>query len=379
MYDVLVAGAGMAGCVAARAAAEKGKRVLLVEKRPQIGGNCYDCYDSYGVLIHPYGPHIFHTDREEVREFLSRFTGWKDFRHKVVARTGEGLIPVPFNLNTLHQVFGPEAERMERKLTEIFGEGSKVSILTLMKQDDPDLQRIGEYVYQNIYLKYTMKQWGKKPEELDPSVTSRVPVRIARDDGYFTNRYQGLPADGFTPMFQNMVQHPLITVWVNTAMEDVAEVRENRIWLQGEPFEGQVIFTGALDEFFGCRYGRLPYRTLEFEFLHQDVPDYQGHSVVNYTVSEKFTRITEFKHLTGQECPGTTICREYPKDYKGTEGEIPYYVIENEENRRLYSRYLQEAQKIQGVHVLGRLAEYKYYDMDAIAERALQLIRQLIS
>lgn len=377
MYDILIAGAGIAGCTAARAFAERGKRVLLIEKRPQPGGNCYDCYDEHGVLIHPYGPHIFHTDREEVMEFLSRFTGLREFRHKVVAKTEEGLIPIPFNLNTLYRVFPEDACRMEEKLIRTFGKDSKVGILSLMEQADPDLKRIGEYVYRNIYLKYTMKQWGKKPEEIDPSVTARVPVRISKDDGYFSNRYQGLPSEGYTEMFRRMLDHPLITVWTNVAMEEVTELNGHQLWMDGRPFEGIIVFTGALDEFFGCRYGRLPYRTLDFEFLHFDENDYQGHPVVNYTVSEAFTRITEYKHLTGQQVGGTTICREYPKDYSGIPGEIPYYVIENKETKELYDRYLQEAGKIQGFHVLGRLAEYKYYDMDAMVSRALQFVRQL--
>lgn len=377
MYDVLIAGAGAAGSAVARTLAEHGKNVLVLEKRPHVGGNCYDAEDEYGVLIHLYGPHIFHTDKEEVWQYLSRFTKWTNFRHEVVARIGDSLVPVPFNLNTLHMVFPETADEMEEKLLREFGEGEKVSILALMQKEDEDLRKIGEYVYENIYLHYTMKQWGKKPEEIDPSVTARVPVKIAYDNGYFTNKYQAVPAAGFTGMFEKMLDHPGITVRTGVKMEDCIEVRGNEIWFEGEPFAGKVIFTGALDEFFGCRYGRLPYRTLDIRFEHYDEDSFQGASVVNYTVSEAFTRITEYKYLTRQDCAGTTISKEYPRDYTGQPGEIPYYVIENEANRALYEKYRADAEKIKGFYVLGRLAEYKYYDIDTITARALQFGREL--
>lgn len=377
MYDVIIAGAGAAGSTAARVLAEEGKRVLVLEKRAHIGGNCYDEKDEYGVLIHLYGPHIFHTDREVVWEFLSRFTSWTNFRHEVKAKTADGLIPVPFNLNTLHLVFGEKADRIEKKLVCAYGEGKKVPILELMNAEDEDLKAVGEYVYENIYLHYTMKQWGKKPEEIDRSVTARVPVKIAYDNGYFTNKYQAIPKEGFTEMFRKMLAHPNITVRTGARLEDLAEVRDGQIWFEDSPFAGKVIFTGALDEFFGCKYGRLPYRTLDISFEHFEKDSYQGLPVVNYTVSEAFTRITEYKFLTKQEVAGTTISREYPKDYSGNEGEIPYYVIENEKNRTLYGQYRKDADAIRNFYVLGRLAEYKYYDIDVITEKALQLCGQL--
>lgn len=372
MYDILIAGAGAAGSTVARQMAEKGKKVLVLEKRPHIGGNCYDVEDEHGVLIHLYGPHIFHTDREAVWKYLSRFTKWTNFRHEVVAKIDGGLVPVPFNLNTLHQVFPETAAAVEKKLLNQFSEGEKVSILALMQQEDEDLRKVGEYVYKNIYLYYTMKQWGKKPEEIDPSVTARVPVKIAYDNGYFTNKYQAVPENGFTAMFEKMLAHPGITVKTDAKLEDYIEIRDGEIWFEGEPFAGEVIFTGALDEFFGCKYGRLPYRTLDIAFEHYDMESFQGAPVVNYTVSEEFTRITEYKYLTRQTCAGTTISKEYPRDYTGSAGEIPYYVIENADNRALYEKYHEEAMKIKGFHVLGRLAEYKYYDIDTITEKALQ-------
>ena len=225
MYDVIIAGAGAAGSTAARILAEAGKQVLVLEKRNHVGGNVMTRKIPDGVLIYLYGPHIFHTDREQVWEFLSRFTGWKHFQHEVKAKTNEGLIPVPFNLNTLHLVFGEEADRVEKKLINSYGQGTKVPVLKLLQTSDQDLREIGEYVYENIYLHYTMKTVGKKPEEIDKSVTSRVPVKVAYDNGYFTNKYQAVPEEGFTVLFENMLDHPNITVQTGTSLEDLQKCK----------------------------------------------------------------------------------------------------------------------------------------------------------
>ncbi|MCI8333841.1 MAG: UDP-galactopyranose mutase [Lachnospiraceae bacterium] len=381
MYDAVVIGSGIAGAAAARVLAEEqGKQVLVLERRPHIGGNCYDREDEYGILIHQYGPHIFHTNDEEVYAWLSRFTDWYEFGHEVVARVGERLIPVPFNLNTLKMVYGEEkGERLAGKLANTFGAGARVPILKLREQTDPEIQAIADFVYENIFLKYTMKQWGQKPEEIDPAVTGRVPVVISYDNRYFGDKYQGMPKDGYTPMFEKILAHPGIEVRTGTDAREILELRkeEGKVYLEGREFDGAVIYTGAADELFGCRYGRLPYRSLRFDFEHYRIPDYQGHSVVNYTVSEEFTRITEFKHLTGQKAEGTTIVKEYPFAYTGAEGEIPYYAILNEENLALYQRYAALAEKFPDFYLLGRLAEYKYYNIDAMAARALGLARSL--
>jgi UDP-galactopyranose mutase len=381
MYDVIIVGAGIAGATAARILAEKGNRkVLVVERRAHIGGNCYDRPDEYGVLIHEYGPHIFHTGDEAVREFLSRFTDWYDFGHEVVAKVGDQLIPVPFNLNTLHLVFEPEkADRLEKKLIEEYGEGSRVPIMKLRESGDPDVREIAEYVYRNIFLKYTMKQWGQTPEEISPEVTGRVPVVISRDNRYFKDKYQSVPKDGFTPMFERMLDHPNIEVRTGTECRQLLTFGEQEILFKGERFDGEVIYTGALDELFDCRYGRLPYRSLDFKFEHLKQDSFQGRSVVNYTVSEDFTRITEFKFLTGQaDADGTTIVREYPFAYTGAEGEIPYYAILNEENQALYGRYQALTESYHGFYLLGRLAEYKYYNIDAMTAKAMELAEALI-
>lgn len=381
MYDCIIIGSGIAGAAAARVLAEEqGRKVLVLEKKHHIGGNCYDGKDEYGILVHWYGPHIFHTGNEEVYEWLSRFTDWYAFGHEVVARVGDKLLPVPFNLNTLKMVYGEEkAAVLEKKLVDTFGFGARVPILKLREQQDEDLRAIADYVYENVFLRYTMKQWGQTPEEIDPAVTGRVPVVISYDNRYFGDKYQGMPLDGFTPMFEKMLAHPNIEVRTNTDAKDVLVIseEEGKVLLDGQEFHGTVIYTGPVDELFDCRFGRLPYRTLRFDFEHYDRPDYQGHSVVNYTVSEDYTRITEFKYLTGQKADSTTIVKEYPFAYTGAEGEIPYYAIMNEENNALYRKYADLVAKLPDFHLLGRLAEYKYYNIDAMAARAIALARSL--
>ena len=381
MYDCIIIGSGIAGAAAARILAEEqGRKVLVLEKKHHIGGNCYDGKDEYGILVHWYGPHIFHTGNEEVYEWLSRFTDWYAFGHEVVARVGDKLLPVPFNLNTLKMVYGEEkAAVLEKKLVDTFGFGARVPILKLREQQDEDLRAIADYVYENVFLRYTMKQWGQTPEEIDPAVTGRVPVVISYDNRYFGDKYQGMPRDGFTPMFEKMLAHPNIEIRTNTNAKDVLAIseKEGKVLLEGQEFHGTVIYTGPVDELFDCRFGRLPYRTLRFDFEHYDKPDYQGHSVVNYTVSEDYTRITEFKYLTGQKADSTTIVKEYPFAYTGAEGEIPYYAIMNEENNALYRKYADLAAQIPDFHLLGRLAEYKYYNIDAMAAKAIALARSL--
>lgn len=381
MYDYIIVGSGIAGSVVARILAEEGnKKVLVVERRNHIGGNCYDVEDENGILIHLYGPHIFHTGNEEVRAFLSRFTEWYEFGHEVVAKVGDKLIPVPFNLNTLHMVYDEEkANYLEKKLISEYGEGSRVPIMKLRENDDPDVREIAEYVYQNVFLKYTMKQWGQKPEEISPEVTGRVPVVISYDNRYFKDKYQSVPVDGFTPMFEKMLDHPNIDVKLDTEVKDIVEFKDGKIFFEGKEFNNGMIYTGAIDELFDCKYGRLPYRSLDFKFEHYDQDSFQGHSVVNYTVSEDYTRITEFKFLTGQkDTNGTTIVKEYPFAYTGKEGEIPYYAILDEENDKLYNKYKEDAQKFNNFHLLGRLAEYKYYNIDAMCLKAIQLAKDLL-
>lgn len=382
MYDSIVIGSGFAGAVVARQLAEnKGQKVLILDARDHIGGNCYDRKDEHGILIHQYGPHIFHTNIQRVYEYLSRFTEWYEYRHEVVGNIYGKELPIPFNLNTLEEVYGERAPHLEKLLIDHFGEGARVPILELMNHEDEELQEIAQYVYENIFLKYTMKQWGKSPKEIDPAVSGRVPVLLSRDNRYFQDKYQGLPLHGFTPVFEKMLDHAGIEIRLNCPAKSVLAIdpdAEDPVLFEGKPYHGNIIFTGALDELFDCRYGRLPYRSLRFDFEHYDRKFYQSHGVVNYTVSEDFTRITEFKYLVGQmEMPDTTIVKEYPMAYNGNEGEIPYYAINNEENDALFERYKMLVGKIPHFYLLGRLAEYKYYNIDAIVDRALTMAEQI--
>ena len=407
--DVLIAGAGYAGAAAARVLAEKGRRVLLLERRDHIAGNAYDCLDQHGVLIHKYGPHIFHTNDRQVFDFLSRFTQWRDYQHRVAAnipdpahpdRRGWRLqYPVPFNLTSLEEAFGAEeGKRLGEKLIAVYGAEKKVTILDLRQNPDPEISAIADYVYEHVFVRYTMKQWGQRPEDIDPSTTARVPVFLSRDDRYFQDTYQGMPLEGYTKLFARMLDHPNISVELRTDALDRLELREGNIRLDGVPFDGPVLYTGQADELFGFRFGPLPYRTLDFVFEtwqgrdytapHAPYPDldhplrggdfFQTHATVNYTMDEDYTRITEFKRLTGQELPGmTTIVKEYSRAYTGAAGEIPYYAIINPENNALYAQYAAEARTYPNLHLLGRLAEYKYYNMDAITARALALADRL--
>jgi UDP-galactopyranose mutase len=385
-YDALIIGAGFAGAVTARRLAEDGgKRVLVLERRSHIGGNAYDCPDRSGVLIHKYGPHIFHTNDRRVYQYLTRFTAWRDYPHKVVANIPDGKggrmqYPVPFNLVSLETAFGPdEGRRLGDKLLAAYGPEKKVTILELRQNPDQDLAALADYVYEHVFVHYTMKQWGTTPEEIDPNTTARVPVFLSRDCRYFQDAYQGMPLSGYTPLFQRMLEHPNIEVRLGVDALDLLDLRGEHILFEDQPFDGPVVYTGAADELFGCVFGRLPYRTLDFQFETLPTDQFQSHGTVNYTVDEDFTRITEFKHLTGQRTAGvTTIVREYSKPYTGSIQETPYYAIINDENNALYAKYAALAAGHQNLSLLGRLAEYKYYNMDAIVGRALDLADALL-
>ena len=380
-FDTLVIGAGLAGSVAARELAERGgRKVLVLERRGHIAGNTYDCLDDHGVLIHQYGPHIFHTQSRRVFQYVTRFTDWREYEHRVVANVHGQLMPVPFNLTSLSIAFGEEkASRLRRKLLDTYGPERKVTILELRQNTDPELSELADYVYEHIFKYYTMKQWGTTPEQIDPNTTARVPVFLSEDDRYFQDAYQGMPAKGYTPMVTAMLDHPNITVELNCDAGDRLTLGEDSLRFDGKLFTGTVIYTGAVDELFSCRFGRLPYRTLDFKFETYPREWYQTRGTVNYTVDEDYTRITEFKHLTGQKLPGaTTIMKEYSRAYTGAAGEIPYYAIINGENNALYARYRALCERYGDFHLLGRLAEYQYYNMDAIIAKALELCDRLV-
>jgi UDP-galactopyranose mutase len=366
-FDYLIVGAGYAGAVLAeRIATQLNQKVLIVDKRSHIGGNAFDTYDQHGILIHPYGPHIFHTNSLEVMNYLTQFTGWRPYQHRVLGSVEGQLVPVPFNLDSLRQLFPPSyAERLEGKLVEKYGYGVKQPILKMMGEDDPDLKYLAEYIYQNVFLGYTLKQWERKPDELDASVTSRVPVNISRDDRYFADKYQAMPLHGYTRMFERMLYHPNIKIMLNTDYREI---------MGFVPWE-RMIYTGPVDSYFEYRYGKLQYRSLHFDHSTLDQETYQPVGTVNYPNEYQYTRITEFKYLTGQRHSKTSIVLEYPR----SEGD-PYYPIPVPECTELYKRYELDAQaEAPKVLFVGRLATYKYYNMDQIVAQALSVFNKQIA
>ncbi|OBR92429.1 MULTISPECIES: UDP-galactopyranose mutase [Clostridium] len=380
-YDCLVIGCGLAGAVISRELAERaGKKVLIMEKRSHIAGTTYDFLNEDGILVHKYGPHIFHTYNKRVFDYISRFTKWRDYSHEVLANIYGKLMPVPFNLNSLYMAFDlKKADRLEQKLVSDYGMGQRLTIAELRNNKDSEFQELADFVYNNVFLNYTQKQWGVTPEEIDSSVIARVPILISRDNRYFQDTYQGIPANGYTSLFDKLLDHPNISLRLDTDANALLKIIEGDIFFEDRPFKGTVIYTGALDQFFDCQFGRLPYRTVDFLFETHDVTWYQSKGTINYTVDQPFTRITEFKHLTGQNVYNkTTIMKEYPKSYTGSEGETPYYPIISSDNFKLYEKYKQLTNSLHDFYLLGRLAEYKYYNMDAIIERALILADEII-
>ena len=382
-YDAIVVGAGYAGATCARRLAEAcGFKVAVIERRPHIAGNAYDYEDAAGILVHKYGPHIYHTFDDRVHQFLSRFTEWTNYQHKVLANIHGTLMPVPFNHASLKLAFGDEkGERLYQKLVSTFGENKKVPIMDLREKNDPELSEVADYVSENVFLHYTMKQWGKTPDQIDKSITGRVPVFVGDDDRYFPQApHQGMPVEGYTKLFERMLDHDLIDVFLGVDVRDIMGVTATDVLVRDRPYGGEVIYTGPLDELFDLDMGALPYRTLDMVFETLDEDQFQPVGTVNYTTSEDYTRITEFKNMTGQVVPGkTTIMKEYSKAYEPGSGQTPYYAILEDENQALYQRYRSRVDGLLNFHPAGRLAEYRYYDMDAVVASALELSDEIIS
>ena len=373
MFDVIIVGAGFAGSVLAeRFATQKNKSVLVIERRREIGGNCHDYY-LHGILVHKYGPHIFHTDNEKIFKYLSQFTKWDVYFHKTLAAVDGNLVPIPFNINTLYKVFPKStAEKMESALLNHFEYNSKVPILKLRESSNESLKKLADFVYEKIFLHYTMKQWGLNPNEIDPEVTGRVPIFVGRDDRYFNDRFQAIPNKGYTEIFRNMLAQKNIHLMLNTDFHDVLKIVDDQIYFLDQKFDGELIYTGQLDELFDHKFGTLPYRSLRLEFENLPVQWYQPTTNVNYPNDYDFTRITEFKHLHPTKVESTVILKEYPQPYKPGEND-PYYPIFTEENQTMFKKYSEAVKKIKHLTAVGRLAEYRYYDMDDIVARALEV------
>ncbi len=384
-YDVLVVGAGFAGSVSARALADRGKSVLILESRDHIGGNAYDFMDEMNVLQHKYGPHIFHTCSEKAINFLSRFTEWYPYEHRVLGLVQDKVVPIPFNLKSIELCFGEEMGRhLKNALIRSYGTETKVPILELRQSDNEEVKELAEFIFENVFKYYTMKQWDMTAEEIDPSVTGRVPVSISYDDRYFGDYFQKMPKDGYTELFKQMLNHSLIDVELNCDATERIEIdlEERRILFDGEEFEGDVIYSGIVDGLFHYQLGELSYRSLDFDVQHKD-GTFQECATVNYPTPKEvhpFTRITEFKYFMEHKPQNTTtIAIEYPMPYdrNGEKGNVPYYPVFTDESKAQYEQYVEMANRIPNLHLLGRLAEYRYYNMDEIVERALELVETL--
>jgi UDP-galactopyranose mutase len=362
MFDWLVVGAGFAGSVIAeRLASQCGSKVLIIDRRNHVGGNAYDRYDGAGILIHQYGPHIFHTNSERIFRYLSQFTDWRPYEHRVLSRVDGRLLPIPINRTTLNELYGlslSTEDEVERFLAE-----RAEPIEDVRTAEDLVLARVGRNLYERFFRGYTLKQWGIAPSELDKSVTARVPVRTNTDDRYFSDTYQVMPAGGYTRMFERMLCRRNIKVMLQTDLRDIRDMI---------PFR-RMVYTGPIDEFFENRFGKLPYRSLRFEHITLQQEWHQPVAVVNYPQNEPYTRVTEYKHLTGQSHAHTSLTFEYPAD-----GGDPYYPVPRPENQQRYKLYERLANATPDVEFIGRLATYRYYNMDQVVGQALAAFKRIV-
>ncbi len=360
MFDWLVVGAGFAGSVLAeRIATERNERVLVIDRRPHIAGNAYDGYNSDGLLVHKYGPHIFHTNSEQILAYLSRFTRWRPYEHRVLAQVDGQLVPIPINRTTVNTLYNLDLD--EAGVEQFLAERAE-TVDDIRTSEDVIVSQVGRELYEKFFRGYTRKQWGVDPSALDKSVTARIPVRFNEDDRYFTDKYQQMPLNGYTAMFERMLDHPKIKLMLGT---DFADVRDSKLFRR-------VIFTGPIDEYFDYRFGHLPYRSLRFVQKTLPVEWHQPVGVVNYPQTEDYTRVTEYKHLTGQEHRHTAVTYEYPS----ATGD-PFYPIPRAENAKLYKRYEALARSARDVWFVGRLATYRYYNMDQVVGQALATFRRI--
>ena len=360
MFDWLIVGAGFAGSVLAeRIASQRDEKVLIIDRRPHIGGNAYDRYDDAGILIHQYGPHIFHTNSEMIFIYLSQFTDWLFYEHRVLARVDGKLVPIPINLDTVNRLYGLSLD--SAGLEQFFARRAE-ELSEIRTSEDVVVSKVGRDLYEKFFRGYTRKQWGLDPSELDRTVTARVPVRTNRDDRYFTDTFQFMPKRGYTAMFERMLNHPNIKIMLRADYREVRNVVPH----------DRVIFTGPVDEFFDFRFGKLPYRSLRFEHVTVDRAWCQPVAVINCPQSEPYTRVTEYKHLTGQRHSKTSLTYEFP-----AENGDPYYPVPQPQNAALYKLYENLARKRSDVWFVGRLATYRYYNMDQVVGQALATFKRI--
>lgn len=361
--DILIVGAGFCGAtLAERLASKLNKKVIIIDRRQHLGGNAYDHLDEKGVLVHEYGPHIFHTASEKVFHYLSQFTQWRPYEHKVLSYVLGKFLPFPINRKTLNLLY--QLNLSSENDVELYLQSKRMAIPNPSNAEEKVLSEVGQHLYELFFKDYTRKQWGIDPKELSPTVTGRIPVRLNEDCRYFTDAYQYLPLDGYTSLFQKLLRHPKITVLRGKTYEE----------LSSDIQFDHLIYTGSIDEYFGYCYGRLPYRSMHFEFKHYQKLRMQETATINYPDLRPYTRVTEFKQMTGQNCKGTTLCYEYPK--QADDVMERYYPIPTRENEELYRKYVKKAKKLSHVTFCGRLGDYKYYNMDHAVMRAFNVFEQ---
>lgn len=380
-FDILVVGCGLTGSVIARELAEQGKKILIIERRDHIGGNMYDYVNENGVLVQQYGPHIFHTKKRELYNYICKYTEWQDYKLTCGAVINGKYTPTPFNFKTIDDFFDTEkASKIKDAINAEYPNQEFAPVLELLNHKNPVIREYAEFLFNNDYAPYTAKQWGIKPEEIDPSVLRRVPVRFNYETGYFDDEFQVMPKTSFTDFFKNILNHPNIEFKLGTDAKSWIQLKEDtkEIFVNGEKFEGKVIYTGAIDELFGCKYGKLPYRSLRFEWKTENKKSFQDAPVVAYPQEKGFTRITEYTKLPEQDVGQKTVyALEYPLPYKAGEDNEPYYPVPTEESQVMYEKYRKEADSIPNLLVCGRLGDFKYYNMDNALEVALNLVRNI--
>ncbi len=378
--DCLVIGCGLSGAVIARRLAEQGKQVVIWERRNHIGGNMYDYVDQHGFLVQKYGPHTFHTKQKHLFDYMCQYESWEDYKLTCGAVWDKTYTPTPFNFTTIDTFYPKDqAALLKEKLTVAFSGRNTATVVEVLEHPDPDIRGYAEYLFQNDYAPYTAKQWGVSPNEIDPSVLKRVPLRFSYDVGYFDDDYQVMPTHSFTHFFENLLNHPNIQVELGVEALEHLRTSGNQILVDGEVADYPVVYTGALDELFDCRFGRLPYRSLRFEWKYQDIDSLQGAPVVAYPQEAGFTRITEYKKLPVQNKPGTSYAVEYPLPYQEGQDQEPYYPVLTEESQLQYAKYQELANQIPNLIYCGRLADFKYYNMDQALERSLSVCSDLAS
>lgn len=377
--DVLVVGCGLTGSVIARYLAENlNKKVIIWDRRSHIGGNMYDYYDEHGILVHRYGPHIFHTEKKEIYDYICKYNKWDFFKLTYMAEIKGKFTPTPFNYQTIDDYYSKEeATDLKRRLKDIFGDRKTATVVEVLNCSDEKVRGYAKFLFDNDYSLYTAKQWGVPASEVDPSILKRVPLRFSYDTGYFDDEYQVMPATTYTDFFKNLLDHPNIEVKLGIEALEHLTIQNDELLIDGVKAEIPVVYTGALDELFGLTEGKLPYRSLRFEWKYEDIDSKQDAPVVAYPQEKEFTRITEYKKLPVQDVRGTTYAVEYPLQYDENSKMEPYYPVLTEESQIMYAKYLERAQSVNNLYCAGRLADFKYYNMDQALERALGICEQL--